>query len=158
MSQSAASSQSSLIKQTVINLIVSSTLSLLGLLILLSSPLYLSFAFPSISSKTLEYIFILSPSVLFMTITRILEEYYSLHLSRQLSRKNGSFPWWMRNPWIVIALLFVGNVMNALLNHILIVSIGLGFIGCSISSSITRFSMMISFIYYLKIYDSGSHR
>jgi len=86
-----------------------------------------------IASKAALHIIILIPSFWFLTLYRIEQKF--------LQSQNIMIP--------VIYCNIIGNIINILLNYLLMFPFGIGFIGCAISTSLTRFIMFIIMTYYV---------
>ena len=86
-----------------------------------------------IASKAALHIIVLIPSFWFLTLFRIEQKF--------LQSQNIMIP--------VIYCNIIGNIFNILLNYLLMFPFGIGFIGCAISTSITRFIMFIIMTYYV---------
>jgi Na+-driven multidrug efflux pump len=85
---------------------------------------------PHVASKATLHVYVLSPSVWFFALFRVLQKF--------LASQNITKP--------TVHALMLGNVVNIILNYVLIFLCGLGFIGCAISTSVSRLCMLL-FLY-----------
>ncbi len=89
------------------------------------------FVSPHLRSKAVLHVYLLTPSIWFYGLFRVMQKF--------LSAQNIMKP--------TIHALIVGNVCNAILNYLFIFLLGFGFMGTSISTTISRGVMMFYLFY-----------
>ncbi len=101
----------------------------------------LFFVSPHLRSKAALHVYILTPSIWFLGLFRVLQKFLFAQNIMKATMHS----------------LMLGNVLNIILNYLLIFASGLGFMGCSMATTLTRFAMLLYLFWRTRKLSSFVH-